>query len=204
MTMPTVQEAEAALAAARQRHEDAYQGLEAARARAREIEAEIRGGRATDPGQLAAAKAAVDHGELVYAGTEPALREAEAALRLARANDTCDLIASTVRSLGSDVVRSLEALDGPLRDFVGAAKRYDLAVQDATNHLGSVASESPRWRSGPYCRTTVDDIFVEKCRPMSLLARLLLPHVKEIAPSYVREQFGQLAEGAPALPTEDQ
>lgn len=197
----TLHEAESTLADARQRRQDAHRALSDARTRVTDLEGRIRAGDALSPDQLASAKAAVEHAELAHEGTEEPLRRAEEAAQTARAEEICDEVLAAILARGTEVVAALEALEGPIAEFVAAAQAYEATVRGAAN-LGTVSSA--RWHFEHYGTNRIDDVKIQSCRPMAQLARLLRPFVAELSvPSSVKDEFKLLAEGAPTIPVED-
>lgn len=203
--MTTVAEAEAALATARQRHAETDSQLAAARSHLAAVCAQAPSGTVV-PGELSAARDAVELAEAVRDGAEAALQPLEESLAEALADAECDRIVTSLRSLGGTAARALERLEEAVADFAAASAAYDDFVRAESNDLRTRCGRSPRFSDGRAWKLhTVDGLRMNPSSPMAQLALALVPHAKSLGASQTLIQdLRALAQGAPLLPRDDQ
>lgn len=202
--MSKLEQAEAQLAEAQARHNSAVHAAGEARGNADALGGRIATGDCkVTADDLAKARAVADHAELVADGAQKPLAALGEAVQDARANDECDRVVRTIRSLGDPVVDGLDAIEEALAPFIDAAERFDQFVAAARPSIGNVAQRSPRFQQARHSRPTVDGIPLAECRGASQLAAAIRPAMKELgAPSFFMESLNTLAKAAGPIPTE--
>lgn len=198
-------DAEAALEEARDRHTEAQMRVSSARAHLATVRERATKGDVS-PGELAAARDAVEVAELAAEGPESELAPLEEAVLNARAESECERISSTLRSLGGAAARALEAVDEALNDFAAAAVAYDGFVAAERFDAASRCERSQRFSGGGrYGRPAIDGTRLVQANPMAQLATVLLPVARTVrADTTLVEALKALAQSAPLLPRDDQ
>jgi len=150
--MPTLDEAQAALAKASAAHDKARIASEKAAAAAADLRASLKAGKGAKvtAAQIAQADAAAEHAALVHHGAGVDLPALSAAVQAARADEACDAVQAELPLLGQDVVLALEAVEAVLGPLVTAAERYDSYVESAVHRLQKVAPSAaePTYEAG--------------------------------------------------------
>jgi hypothetical protein len=202
--MTPLSTAEAALAAAQEREQQARSAFSTAQAHALALRQSV----ASDPStkvnhvDIAVADDVAEHARLVLQGAEaPVAALSETVIR-ARADEFCDEILRTAPELGSAVQDALDAMVAPLAEFQRATAEYDRFIEDAQRRVAVYGQEIPRvviQRAGPI---QIDTFTLRTCRPASQLASEILSTMRGVgAPHFVIEQLSELARVAPTLPT---
>ena len=139
--MPTLNDAEAALAAAEEARETARIASEKATADAADLRARVKSGKGAEitAAQIAEADATAEHAALVHHGASAEIPALNSALKSARADEACDEVLAELPQLGQDVVLALQAVEAVLSPLVAAAERYDTFVETAVHRLQTVA-----------------------------------------------------------------
>ncbi len=139
--MPSLSEAEAALAQAQDEHERARAALQDATANAAELRSQVRRGQGSKitATQIAAADQNAELAALVHLGAGVELPALSAAVKEARANQAADEIIAELPVLGRNVADALDFVAEALVPFISAAQQYDEFVEAATHRLEKVA-----------------------------------------------------------------
>ena len=169
--MSALSEAQEALAAAQVAQGQAQVTATSARVYANELRRRLAAGdgEGIAATELTRADAEAERAELLLQGAEAPLPDLSAAVRSARADETCDEIVARLPQLGTDVVRALEAVDATLDGLVSAVRVYDGFIHEAT-HSVEAARESDRVKLARMNHATVD-----QCLSRRAAARIKWP-----------------------------
>jgi len=139
--MPTLTDAEAALAKASAAHDKARLASEKAAADAAALRASVRAGKGAKvtAGDLAAADATAEHAALIQHGAGVDLPALSAAVQAARADEAADEVVTQLPQLGRDLAVALDAVAEALAPVIAASQAYDHFVEIATHRLHTVA-----------------------------------------------------------------
>ncbi len=151
--MPTLNEAEAALATAQDAKETTRLASVKAATDAAALRAKVasggRGSAKITPADIAAADQAAEFAALAYQGAAADVHPLAAAVKEARANEACDEVLAGLPGLSQDVLSALLAIEAALPQLVAAAERYDAFVELAVHRLEKVAPNvEPTYEAG--------------------------------------------------------
>ncbi len=154
------------------------------------------------PGDLADARAALEHAQHLVRGAERPLADLGRALNLARAEDACDLVGETLAPAAGAFRDALTKVEAALSAFVDAARTYD-AVEAEVEHriLPFSQSETPRIVHRQHRPMVVDGVALVRSRADGHLARAVCGAMKGLgAPAYAIDGLKLLADTASPLP----
>jgi hypothetical protein len=151
--MPTLVEAEAALAAAHDAKEITHSAVQKATTEAADLRAKLKaGGRGSakiTAADIAAADQAAEFAALAHEGAAAQIPALAAAVKDARANAACDQVLAELPALAQDVVAALATIEAVLPQLVTAAEAYDEFVATSVRHLEKVAPNvEPTYEAG--------------------------------------------------------
>jgi hypothetical protein len=151
--MPTLTDAQAALAAAHDIRESARIASQKAASDAAALRAKLKaGGRGTSKitaADIANADQAAEFAALAHEGAAADLPPLAAAVKEARANEACDAVLAGLPGLGQDVVSALQTIAAVLPQLVVAAEAYDRHVETSLTRLQLVAAAvEPTYEAG--------------------------------------------------------
>ena len=135
--MPTLTDAQDALAQAQAHENEARIAHNGARGHADSLRQQLATGDGDNviPEDLTAADAKVEHTRLVLQGATAALSDLSAAVQRARAEEVCDEVVTVLPILGSALLDALDAVSAALVPVVPAAEAYDAFVSESVHKL---------------------------------------------------------------------
>jgi hypothetical protein len=150
--MSALTEAQAALAAAHDAHEQTRLASQEAATAAATLRAKLKaGGRGSakiTAADLAAADQAAEFAALTHEGAKADLPPLAAAVKTAQADQACDEVLAELPQLGQDVGFALQAVEAVLSPLVAAVERYDQFIESAVHRLDAVTPAAAEMVAG--------------------------------------------------------
>ena len=141
----TLNDAEAALEAARDAKESTRIAAQNAANAAADLRAKLKaGGRGSvkiTAADIATADQAAEFAALAHQGAAADVAPLAAAVKEAQANEACDQVLAELPALAQDVVAALQTIEAVLPQLVTAAEAYDTFVEAAIHRLEKVAPD---------------------------------------------------------------